>query len=131
MQSGIFRLNWNTVAANTINSRLTGAIWDFLKNEVFLTVKKLQKQAYSLINKFNYSFNQSAHFSTYDIEVQNTIHDTLQILENPKASYKASDYVISRFYARISKLIGFHSIEISDETKNIGMLLSNSFNLIL
>ena len=79
--------------------------------------KKLRKQAHSLINEFSCSFNRSARFSAYDIEVQNMIHDTLQILENPKASYKASDYAISRFYARISKLIGFHSIEISDETQ--------------
>lgn len=80
-------------------------------------MEKIQKQAYSLINEFSCSLNQSTRFSTYDVEVQNMIHDTLQILENPKASYKASDYVISHFYARISKLIGFHSIEISDETK--------------
>ncbi|MGM0209264.1 hypothetical protein IGI96_003788 [Enterococcus sp. DIV0421] len=80
--------------------------------------KKLRKQAYSLINELSCSFNQSTHFSTYDIEIQNMIHDTLQILANPKVSYKASDYAISRFYARISKLIGFHSIDISDETKN-------------
>lgn len=30
MQSGICRVNWNTVAANTINSGITGALWDHL-----------------------------------------------------------------------------------------------------
>ena len=104
---------------NTINSGITGALGrsPSLKMRCFYG-KKLRKQAYSLIDEFSCSFNQSARFSAYDIEVQNMIHDTLQILENPKASYKASDYAISRFYARISKLIEFHSIKISDETKN-------------
>lgn len=80
--------------------------------------KQLREQAYSLISEFNNSFNKSERLSIYDIEVQNLILDTLKILENQKASYKASDYAISRFYARISKLIGFHSIKISEKTKN-------------
>lgn len=79
--------------------------------------KQLRKQAHLLISEFQASFNKSNRGSSYDIEVQNLIIDTLKVLENPKASYKASDYAIARFYATISRLIGFHSVEISEATK--------------
>lgn len=79
--------------------------------------KQLRDQAQLLIREFQKSFNKSERTSVYDIEVQNLVIDTLKVLENQKASYKASDYAIARFYATISRLIGFHSIEISEKTK--------------
>lgn len=79
--------------------------------------KELRKQAYELISQFQTSFNEMPRLAGYDAEVKELIVDTLKNLEHPKASYKNSDYAIARFYARISKLIGFGSIEISEQTK--------------
>lgn len=44
-----------------------------------------------------------------------SISDALSTLGNNTASFKASDYAIARVHARLARLIGYNTLELSDE----------------
>ncbi len=46
-----------------------------------------------------------------------SIADALSTLDNNAASFKASDYAIARAHARLARLIGYNTLELSDEAR--------------
>lgn len=46
-----------------------------------------------------------------------SIADALSTLGNDAASFKASDYAIARVHARLARLIGYNTLELSDEAR--------------
>lgn len=50
-------------------------------------------------------------------DAQEAIADVIKVLTNDAASYKASDYAVARAHAKISRLVGFKSLKLSDQAR--------------
>lgn len=50
-------------------------------------------------------------------DARKAIDEAIRVLGDDKASYKASDYAVAKVHARIARLIGYHSISLSDQAR--------------
>lgn len=59
----------------------------------------------------------ATHECTGACDARTSIADVLSTLDNNAASFKASDYAIARVHARLARLIGYNTLELSDEAR--------------
>lgn len=79
--------------------------------------KKQRDKAYELVSELKNNYLEFSRDNKYKSDILELLDDTLKVLNNPNASYKASDYAVSRLYSRFVRLIGFHEVEIPKEVK--------------
>ncbi|KRM59845.1 hypothetical protein [Ligilactobacillus animalis] len=79
--------------------------------------KALRQKAYSLVKLLADSCQQTFVPTKYERELLEILADTLKILNNDGASYKASDYALLRLYNLFTRLIGFKAVTLAPETE--------------
>ncbi len=79
--------------------------------------KALRQKAYSLVKLLADSCQHTFVPTKDERELLEILADTLKILNNDGASYKASDYALLRLYNLFTRLIGFKAVVLAPETK--------------
>ena len=79
--------------------------------------KALRQKAYSLVKLLADSCQHTFVPTKDERELLEILADTLKILNNDGASYKASDYALLRLYNLCTRLIGFKAVVLAPETK--------------
>lgn len=79
--------------------------------------KALRQKAYSLVKLLADSCQHTFVPTKDERELLEILADTLKILNNDGASYKASDYALLRLYNLFTRLIGFKTVTLAPEAK--------------
>ena len=75
-----------------------------------------QRKAVELLSSLDDALKSSPCAGTVD-DAQEAIGDAIKVLTDDTASYKASDYAVARAHSKISRLVGFKSLKLSDQAQ--------------
>lgn len=77
----------------------------------------IRQVAFSILRLERTAINTDKALRQKSYSLVKLLADTLKILNNDGASYKASDYALLRLYNLFTRLIGFKAVTLAPETK--------------
>lgn len=79
--------------------------------------KALRQKAHGLVQVLADSCRKTFGDSKSEQELLENLAETLTVLKNERASYKAADYALLRLYNLFTRLIGFKAVQLAPETQ--------------